>query len=277
MKYRFLLALCAAGLVTGGAVDARHRTPAPAADAAQAVPRGTFTVSSTRVVLSEKVRSVLLQVRSDAEAPLSIGVELLKWDQNPEEGELVLNPTNDVVFFPKSFTLQPGEVRNIRIGTTIAPGGVERSYRLIVQENARAAAPGQAAGISFRLRQSLPVFVMPEKLRPEARLQGVSFADGGALVSVANTGNVHGMISRVTVRGLADTGGATVFEAGRPGWYLLPGRALNYRVDMPAADCAKARALAVEVQVSDATLKQELPLPAGACAAGPRTNRRAQQ
>ena len=46
-----------------------------------------------------------------------------------------LAPTDDIVFFPALLTLQPGEQRRIRIGTTAALGGsVERSYRLFVEE-----------------------------------------------------------------------------------------------------------------------------------------------
>jgi fimbrial chaperone protein len=59
----------------------------------------TFDVSPITLTLSAKVPSGMLVVTNRGAEPLRFQVSAFAWDQKPN-GEMVLKPTTDVVFFP---------------------------------------------------------------------------------------------------------------------------------------------------------------------------------
>src|SRR5262245_59654011 len=94
-----------------------------------AAAQATFTISRVQVFLSPAVKSEVLTLANVSAAPLRFQLNVFAWDQSPQ-GEMVLTPTRDIVFFPPLLTLAPGEQRNIRVGTATPPGSSEKTFRL---------------------------------------------------------------------------------------------------------------------------------------------------
>ena len=85
-----------------------------------------FNVNPTQVFLSSKATSALVTVRNDSTDQLRFQLSVFAWDQSPS-GELVLTPTDDIVFFPSLLTLGPNEERRVRVGRVTAPGEKEKT------------------------------------------------------------------------------------------------------------------------------------------------------
>ena len=68
----------------------------------------TFSVNPTQVYLSGRTTTSLLTLRNDSDEPLRFQLSVFAWDQRPD-GEMLLAPTQDVVFFPAMLTLAPKE------------------------------------------------------------------------------------------------------------------------------------------------------------------------
>jgi fimbrial chaperone protein len=150
-----------------------------------------------------------------------------------------------LLFFPSLFEIPAGQTRRIRVASTVRPGPVERSYRLILTEFPGGATPGTVQVLS---RLSIPVFVQPKdpKSAPSVQAQ----VQGGQLViRIANTGNAYlrAQLVRVVAR---SKGGTVVFEHSFAGWYVLAKGERLYSVDVPAEACA-------EIVTLHATLRSE--------------------
>jgi P pilus assembly chaperone PapD len=71
------------------------------------VDAATFTVEPTQIVFSNRTNSVLLTLRNESTETLRFELSVFKWDQSPS-GEMQLEGTEDIVFFPALLTLAPG-------------------------------------------------------------------------------------------------------------------------------------------------------------------------
>ena len=93
----------------------------------------TFSVNPTQIYLSGRTTSALLTLRNDSTETLRFQLSAFAWNQSAT-GEILLEPTQDVVFFPALLTLKQGEERRIRVGSTVSPGAIEKTYRIFVEE-----------------------------------------------------------------------------------------------------------------------------------------------
>ena len=223
----------------------------------------TFNVSPTQVFLSGKNSSALLTLRNDSEETLRFQLSIFAWDQSPS-GEMTLAPTQDVVFFPALLTLAPKEERKIRVGRVVAPGAVERTYRIFVEElPSLESVANPAASVKVLTKMGIPIFVRPAKEDTAAGITGAETHDGTLRFTLANSGTVHFVPERVIVRGIAD--GKPVFETQIPAWYVLAGGRREFEFALPKPDCAHATALQVQVAFNSSTVDQRVDLPAGSC------------
>src|SRR3954469_13224162 len=103
--------------------------------AALARPAGaaSFSVDPTLITLSPRASSTLLVVRNESPQPVRLQVSAVAWSQGLE-GDMQVQPTEDLVFFPSLFTLEPGQDRKVRVGTTANFGAAEKSYRLFLEQ-----------------------------------------------------------------------------------------------------------------------------------------------
>jgi hypothetical protein len=77
---------------------------------------GGFQVYPIRVFLNASESSTLMTVKNDSAERLRLQIGVMAWDQN-KQGEMVLNPTDDIIFYPTLLTINPGDQRNLRVGT----------------------------------------------------------------------------------------------------------------------------------------------------------------
>jgi fimbrial chaperone protein len=215
------------------------------ADKAQA---GGFDVAPISLTLSAKAANGMLVVTNRSKEPLRFHVSASAWDQTPE-GEMVLTPTRDIMFFPAMLTLNPQESRNLRVGVVAKPGTTEKTYRVFVQElPALATAEQQGGGtVGMLVKLGIPVFLEPTaapKAAPSVsalQLQGPKFS-----FNLNNTGNSHFVPDRILVK--ARDGSTVLHTEEVNAWYVLPGRKTRYAVTLPAAVCVGIKSVDVELK-----------------------------
>jgi fimbrial chaperone protein len=224
----------------------------------------SFAVDPTLIQLSPRASSSLLAVKNESPQAVTLQVSAFAWAQS-SDGEMQLQPTDDIVFFPALLTLQPGEQRRIRIGTTAALGSsLERSYRLFVEELPPERRAGDTTVVSVLTKMGIPIFLQPSTTKAQAGLRNLAASGGAFSFHLENTGSVHFVPSAVRITGVGGAG-ETVFDRTLQSWYVLAGGTRVFRVPTPAPDCSRLRSLAVEVHVGDSVVKERLETPRGTC------------
>lgn len=240
------------GLALGGAA---LLATAPAA-------RSSFTVNPTQIHLAGRTRTALLTLRNEDGAPLRFQLSVFSWSQDPR-GDMQLQPTEDIVFYPPLLALEPGEERRIRVGAATAFGPVERAYRIFVEELPPESADEQGA-VHMLTKMGIPIFLRPVKPVAEASLEGLGLAAGTFGFRIRNAGTVHFVPQMVRVRAFG-RGQDVVFDRQLDGWYILAGGTRAYDLAIADAECAQLRSLAVEVRIGSSTLADQIEADPGAC------------
>ena len=194
-----------------------------------AAPAGAsqFTVNPTRVELSSRTASSVVSVRNDGKAPVRLQVKAHAWTQ-ALDGKVELNPTDDVVVFPTMLTLSPGEERRLRVAVTAAPGEVERTYRIFIEELPPPKnEPDGSNGVQVLTRVGNPIFVAPLKADAQDTVSGVGLAQDGLHFQVDNQGTTHFVPQTLRVRALAGNG-QVVTDHSADGWYILAHSSRRY-------------------------------------------------
>ncbi len=230
---------------------------APVASAA------TFSVNPVQIFLSATTKSALLTLTNETDQPIRFQLSVNAWAQDPG-GQMRLAPTTDIVFFPAMLTLQGREERKVRIGATVPPGSVEKTYRIFVEELPPLEKKDAPTGVTMLTKMGIPIFLQPAKPVGQAALRDLSVKGGRFGFLLQNSGTVHFMTQSVRVRGI-DRAGAVILDVEVDAWYVLAGTARLFDVAVPAAQCSQIRSLVVEARVSGAALKETLQAPNGAC------------
>ena len=184
-------------------------------------------LAPTRFVLKAKAPTGLLSLRNGRSQASRFQVQAFAWTESAA-GKMVLVPTEDIVFFPPLLTVQPGEIRKIRIGAAVPFAPVEKSYRLIIQELPPLEShDGEESGIHTLMKFNLPVFLQAARPASQAQLEDFVLKDGQLSFRVKNEGNSHLLLQSVSVTGSGKSGEA-VFEHQLAGWYVLAGDVRNY-------------------------------------------------
>ena len=222
-----------------------------------------FTVTPTEVNLSASSTSALVTLRNESRAPLRFEITVVSWSED-ERGQMDLQPSTDLTFFPKLVELPAGATRNIRIGINAGVArDVERSFRLFVEELPDQSAP-KGNAVAIRTKIGIPVFVRPAKATRSATIENVSVAGGKVLTRVRNTGNLHINVDAISVKGVGASNSQTFAREGR-GWYVLPGATRVFEVPVTAAECGSTTSVSVEVMGHGTSLKGSSPVSPAAC------------
>ncbi|MEP7124648.1 MAG: fimbria/pilus periplasmic chaperone [Byssovorax sp.] len=223
----------------------------------------SFEVNPVRVALSSTTSSGLIAVHNLSTEPLRFQAVAYAWTQGPA-GDMQLAPTDDVVVFPTMFTIKPGELRNMRIGTVTQPTATEKTYRVFVDELPPLQTQLTSTTIRVLTRMAIPVFVGLPTSKPVPRVDGLSVQQGKLAFALRNLGSAFFMARHVRVAGLA-TDGSTVFTHDLPAWYVLAGGLRAYDDALPDGACSAVR-LTVDVETETTAVHSSVALSPGACA-----------
>jgi fimbrial chaperone protein len=215
-----------------------------------------FTVSPIRVDLPRGARSAAVSVANEDARPLRMQLRLMEWTQD-EHGKDVHRDSDDLIYYPRLMTLDPGEKRLVRIGIKAPASAAEKTYRLYLDELPRNEAAA-VSGVHFTIRFALPVFVAPAQPSLRGAIDSITLKDGKVSVVVGNPGNQTFRIASVGVR-------AGDFTAESAGWYLLPGATRVHSFDLPPGVCQGLRRLDVAVKAERLSLEGGLDVDAGTC------------
>jgi fimbrial chaperone protein len=220
----------------------------------------TFTVDPTQIFLRNRTGSALLTLHNQSTDTLSFQLSVFVWGQN-SSGQMQLEPTQDIVFFPPLLTLKPSETRRVRVGTATSFDLKEKTYRIFVEELPPTDAP---KGVRVLTKMGIPIFLRPAKEVATASLTDLRQQNGQLKFTLSNEGTVHFVPRNIKVRGLA--GSATAFERVLEGWYLLAGGRRDFETALPKDGCAQVTSIIVDVQFESNQVQERLQTPNGACA-----------
>jgi fimbrial chaperone protein len=222
----------------------------------------SFEVSPIRVTLQPNESTTLMTVRNDGQERLRLQVSVMAWDQN-KQGEMVLTPTDDIIFYPNLLTIEPGAQRNLRLGANNVGVSKEQTYRIFVEE-LPANQKFQTTGVRVVTKMSIPIFIKPAKADVRNSIDRIALQGSDFSFDVTNRGNVHIQPREVRVKGIG-ADGRLQLEKKIPGWYILAGGSREYRVELLRSECTRIKDLTVEVDLEDKSFTQNFAVPAGAC------------
>jgi P pilus assembly chaperone PapD len=98
------------------------------AHAQQPQGQAKFNVTPTRIVLRHTQTSTSLLLKNESADTIRFQVSAFSW-ANDAAGEMKLEPTRDIVFFPALFSIASGQTRRVRVATSERATTHERAYR----------------------------------------------------------------------------------------------------------------------------------------------------
>jgi P pilus assembly chaperone PapD len=221
-----------------------------------AAPAGSIVLVPTTLVIAPGEIATSTMVRNETDAAVAFTVKTFTW-QNSPSGEIRLEATQDVVVYPETLSLLPGESRRIRVGSQRSREErvlVEKSYRLLLESlpSPQSASAGAAMTIRTRLQLSLPIFLQPQDRTARMSMRPPSIAAGRALLALANQGRVHVTPSTITMTGHGATGSAVWTKSLHP-WYVLAGETRELSADLTADECRRTTTVSAEATFSEGT------------------------
>jgi fimbrial chaperone protein len=233
---------------------------------AQKAGASNFQVTPIKVSFSARVSSQVLTIRNVSKEALRFQLHTYTWNQDAK-GEMQLDATEEIIAFPGLFSLDPGEVRSVRVGTLTPVGASEKTYRIFIEQLPSSAKPTQnTSGIRILTRIGIPIFLQPIQQVLNGRLENIAVNKSRLSFQLKNTGNVHFIAQKIRVKGLGEAGNS-VFDRQRNGWYVLAGASQPYDLEIPQKECKKVRSLEIEVKTEKKVFTEKLQIPKGACTA----------
>jgi len=211
---------------------------------------GSLKVVPVRVYLDGPSSTAVLTLTNNGPDGITVQIGAKSWEQD-EQGQDQYHETRDIVYFPRILELEPSSERIIRIGYQ-GPRVLESegAYRLFLQELPLTGSGEQVLKLVLTL--SIPVFVKPSVERTSFAIKPLEQAQGQLSVNVANEGNTHVLLDRITVRGL-DSASRQAFSTEARGWYLLPDRSRTYELVVPQTGCSQAQKIQIELRAGSQT------------------------
>lgn len=195
-------------------------------------------LAPTSIELSNAARTAIVTLRNAGGTPMRYQLRAYAWAQK-DDGEMQLTPTRDLVLFPPLLELAPGERRNVRVGTRVAPGDAERTWRVFIEEMPRGDDAAAAARVQVLTRIGVPVFLAPARRIARGEIAFLPRTGSRVRFAVRNTGTVRLRPTAITVA-LVAAGGERLAEKALDAWYVLAGGERVYEADVPADACARS-------------------------------------
>jgi fimbrial chaperone protein len=225
--------------------------PAVAAQAA------AFRVTPISVHLSSSSSSAVMTLTNESQDTLRFQISAFEWTQTPTE-QIKLTPTTDIVFFPSLLTLAARQERKVRVGSVVAPGGSEKTYRIFFEELPPLKKPAepQVSQVRILTKMGIPIFLQPTgKGVALGAIENLSAKDGKVSFAVKNSGNVHFSTQAIHVLGIGE-GGKSLFDKQAEAWYVLSGVAREYQVEIPKDACADLKSVEIQALTDISTVKE---------------------
>lgn len=218
---------------------------------------GPFEVEPYRVTITQTAKEGALEVKNTSKTVVHFHVSTTLWNQTPA-GAAENTPTTDIVFFPPTFALKPGQKKTIRVGANVPFGDVEKTYRIFVME---LPPEGKAEGVKTLTRMSIPIFIRPATPKVEGRIEG-KVTGGHLQFRIHNSGNVRFQLNGIQVTGRGD---GKQLERSLPGWYVLAQGRRDHDVPLTGEECRAAKSIAIKATSDDVTLDGVIPVDAREC------------
>jgi fimbrial chaperone protein len=213
------------------------------------------SVSPTRLVFAKSHVSNSITITNAGPASRRYSVAAYAWDQ-ADANPIALTGTNDVVFFPGSFTVGPLQSQQIRVGTIGAKSAFERTYRVVVTELPSlqsVIAPGNA-GLAFTTGFSIPIYVLPLVPHPAADVAGVTVDRTAMHVVIRNTGNIHFVATTMLIKALGTAG--TLASNVSSSWFVLAQRQRAFTVAIAPGSCAAIQSVTIRFDAGSLHFEQ---------------------
>ena len=217
-----------------------------------------FSISPINLQFAPGARSAVVSISNTDQRPIRFQLSLVEWTQDANGADLYM-PSDDLVFFPRQLTVLPGDKAIARVGPKHVQTGVEKTYRLRVEELPEPAPESPGATLNFTITFAIPVFLGPQETRPVALISPLLLQDGKLLATVQNTGNSHFRIESLEVKG---TDG---YSQQLGGWYLLAGSSRQHTLNIPPEICRAQRQLNLSVKVGEQTFSSNLNIEPSMC------------
>lgn len=226
---------------------------------------GAFQVVPPKAIFDfKKGAKVSVTISNKSEEKVTIQVDLMEWTQD-EKGNEVYKPTKDIAYFPKIFNIEANKEGMVRLGYLGKQPDVEKTYRLFLRE-LPITKPGETA-IKTAIQITIPVFIPAVKETQTNRMaiENTELSNGKIIVKVRNNGNSHIMASKIKAAGMDETGKET-FSKEITGWYVLPGIAKPFPIDIASEDCLKSKTIKVSVEEEKSKAEAGMDVDAAQCA-----------
>lgn len=224
----------------------------------------SFNVSPLKIVLSGKSSSALLEITNQSAESLRLQLSVSAWDQSPT-GEILLGATDDIILFPPLLTIEPGELRKIRLGAVTTRGAAEKTYRVVLEELPTMKSSSTGGGqVRVLTRMTIPVFLDPSQVVSSGQIEGLTMRNATASFEIRNNGSTHFTPQHIRLTGKG-AGGQAVAKHEISGWYILAGGTRRFDVPLSPADCRRLKSLAVEAQTEAGPLNAEVEVGPNGC------------
>ena len=193
-----------------------------------------------------------MTLSNESAETLRFQISAVQWQQD-SAGDMKLEPTQDILFFPALLSLEPGTERKVRISAKASPGPVEKTYRIFFEELPPLATAEGADGAQVRIltKMGVPIFLAPQRVVEKAAIESVRLEQGTLRFSIRNSGTVRFAVQSAMVRGVGEDG-STLFERQLEGWYVLAGDVRDYELAIPADVCSKLKSIEIDARTDSA-------------------------
>lgn len=213
---------------------------------------GDFSVRPVRIFLTPDARNTVLQITNNGTEPLAMQLRAYRWSQD-ESGEDLYEDTDEIVYFPRIVTLEPGAEQLVRIGVQTPQPAVEGTFRIYLQELPDGT-PGEPGAVRALVRVGVPVFVQPGSSTDDVRLKGLALQDCSLRLQIENAGTLHTLLQTISLAGW-DEQGELLFQEPLKGWYLLPGTERTYSHELDESSCAEVSRMRARVETGQEVLE----------------------
>ncbi len=210
-----------------------------------------FSINPLRIELAPGERSGAVGVSNADQRPIRFQITLVEWTQDAD-GKDVYRDSDDLIYFPRLFTVAPGEQAMVRVGPKRPYAGSEKTYRLFIDELLDTSEKLTTSGVRFHIRFALPIFVGPTGIKAQGLMEPLTMDGGKLRALVKNTGSTNFRIEALELSG--DNGHSQRID----GWYLLAGRSRVHTLEVPKAACLAARRVELKAMAGEQTFSAGL-------------------